>query len=119
MLTFLLGLLGGTALGGGYVLLNTPRSGADNQRFVKEFYTTTKYNIENVQDKAGNMQDALAKLNEEVNYLQVDVVPDVMGSVNQLTEEADVHVRRINEGVLEMQNEIEAMNARIEARKNK
>lgn len=116
MFTFLLGALGGAALGGGYVLLNTPRSGKENQRFVKEFYYTTKYNIENVQDKASDMQNAMDALNAEMTYLQLDFMPDVMGSVNSLTEEADVYMRRINDGVTEMKNEVDAMNMRIAAR---
>lgn len=116
MFTFLLGALGGAALGGGYVLLNTPRSGKENQRFVKEFYYTTKYNIENVQDKASDMQNAMDALNAEMTYLQLDFMPDVMASVNSLTEEADVYMRRINDGVTEMKNEVDAMNMRIAAR---
>ena len=118
MFTFLLGALGGVALGGGYVLLNTPRSGKDNQRFVKDLYYTTKYNIEDVQDKAANFQEAMNTFNAELNYVQMDFVPEIMGSVNSLTEEADVYMRRINDGVNEMKTNIDAMNARIEARKN-
>ena len=117
MFTFLLSALGGAALGGGYVLLNTSRSGEENQRFVKEFYYTTKYNVENVQDKAGNMKNAMDALNAELNFLQVEFLPDVMGSVNSLAEEADVYMRRINDGVAEMTNEVDAMNMRIQARK--
>lgn len=118
MFTFLLGALGGVALGGGYVLLNTPRSGKDNQRFVKDLYYTTKYNIEDVQDKAANFQEAMNTFNAELNYVQMDFVPEIMGSVNSLTEEADVYMRRIDDGVNEMKTNIDAMNARIEARKN-
>src|SRR5699024_10113392 len=118
MFTFLLGTLGGVALGGSYVLLNTPRSGADNQRLVKDLYYTTKYNMEEVQDKATNFQDAMATLNNELSYVQLDFVPEVMNSVNSLTEEADVYMRRINDSVNEMKTDVEAMNMRIEARKN-
>ena len=118
MFTFLLGTLGGVALGGGYVLLNTPRSGKENQRFVKDLYYTTKYNIEDVQDKAANFQDAMNTLNTELNYVQMDFVPEIMSSVNSLTEEADVYMRRINDGVNDMKTDVDAMNARIEARKN-
>lgn len=118
MFTFLLGALGGAALGGGYVLLNTPRSGADNQRFVKEFYTTTELNVKNVQDKAGNLQQAVTKLTEELNAVQLDIIPEIMSSVNRLQQEADVHVRRINDGAEDMKKEVDAMNARIQARQN-
>ena len=116
MFTFLLGALGGAALGGGYVLLNTPRSGEGNQRFVKDFYYTTKYNVENVQDKAGNMKHAMNALNAELNFLKAEFLPDVMGSVNSLAEETDVYMRRINEGVEEMTTEVDAMKMRIDTR---
>ena len=118
MFTFLLGALGGIALGGSYVLLNTPRSGEDNQRFVKDLYYTTKYNIEDVQDKAANFQDAMNTFNTELNYVQLDFIPDIMGSVNSLTDEADIYMRRINDSVNEMKADVEAMNTRIEARKD-
>lgn len=118
MFTFLLGTLGGVALGGGYMLLNTPRSGKDNQRFMKDLYHTTKYNVEEVQDKAADFQEATNTLNTELNYVQMEFVPEVMNSVNNLTEEADLYIRRINDGVNEMKTDIDAMNARIEARKN-
>lgn len=118
MFTFLLGTLGGIALGGSYVLLNTPRSGEDNQRFVKDLYYTTKYNIEDVQDKAANFQDAMNTFNTELNYVQLDFIPDIMGSVNSLTDEADIYMRRINDSVNEMKADVEAMNTRIEARKD-
>src|SRR5690625_3759029 len=118
MFTFLLGALGGIALGGSYVLLNTPRSGEDNQRFVKDLYYTTKYNIEDVQDKAANFQDAMNTFNTELNYVQLDFIPDIMGSVNSLTDEADIYMRRINDSVNEMKTDVEAMNTRIEARKD-
>ena len=118
MFSFLLGTLGGVALGGSYVLLNTPRSGVDNQRFVKDLYYTRKYNIQDVQDKATNFQDAMTTLNNELNFVQVDFVPEVMNSVNSLSEEADVYMRRINDSLNEMKADVEAMNMRIEARKN-
>src|SRR5699024_4234495 len=118
MFSFLLGTLGGVALRGSYVLLNTPRSGADNQRFVKDLYYTTKYNIQEVQDKATNFQDAMTTLNNELNFVQVDFVPEVMNSVNSLSEEADEYMRRINDSLNEMKADVEAMNMRIEARKN-
>ena len=118
MFTFLLGTLGGVALGGSYVLLNTPRSGADNQRFVKDLYYTTKYNVEEVQDKGANFQEAMATLRNELNNVQLNFVPEVTNSVNSLSEEADVYMRRINDSVNEMKADVEAMNMRIEARKN-
>ena len=118
MFTFLLGTLGGVALGGSYVLLNTPRSGADNQRFVKDLYYTTKYNVEEVQDKGANFQEAMATLKNELNNVQLNFVPEVTNSVNSLSEEADVYMRRINDSVNEMKADVEAMNMRIEARKN-
>ena len=116
MFTFLLGTLGGIALGGSYVLLNTPRSGEDNQRFVKNLYYTTKYNIEDVQDKAANFQDAMNTFNTELNYVQLDFIPDIMGSVNSLTDEADIYIT-INDSVNEMKADVEAMNTRIKQEK--
>jgi len=118
MFTFLLGVAGGLALGGGYVLLNTPRSGHDNKRVIQDLYYTTKYNVEDVQEKSTNFQEAMNHFKAELTFVQNEFVPEVMSDVNQLTEEAQVHVRRINDSVNEMKTDVEAMNERIEVRKN-
>jgi gas vesicle protein len=116
MFTFMLGAIGGALFSGSYVLLNTPRTGKENQRFVKEFYYTTKENVEDVSDKTANVQDALHNLNQEVNKLQLDFVPDIMHDVHNFQTEAEVYKRRINDGIQEINTEVDLLKNRIQAK---
>ncbi len=116
MFTFMLGAIGGALFSGSYVLLNTPRTGKENQRFVKEFYYTTKDNVEDVSDKTANVQDALHHLNREVNKLQLDFVPDIMHDVHNFQTEVEVYKRRINDGIQEINTEVDLMKNRIQAK---
>lgn len=118
MFTFMLGALGGAALGGSYVLLNTPRSGKENRYAVKNYVETARYNVENVQDKTADVQNAVENLKTEINLLQWDTVPDIMESVDEFTTEATVYTRRINDEISVINGEVEDMNARIEAQKD-
>ncbi len=113
MFSFLIGALGGAAISGGYVLLRTPRTGQENQQFVKDFVNTTKNNVEDVQTKAGNVQFAVNQLKTEVAKIQVNLVPEVMEIVEGFQTEAQVYTRRINDGVADINNEVKAMNMRI------
>lgn len=118
MFTFILSALGGAVIGSSYVLLRTPRTGKENQYFVKDLVQTTQANIQDVSDKAVTMQQAMTNLTTEVQILQVDFVPEVTSIANRFSDEAAVYTRRINDGVAEINREVENMNARIEARKN-
>lgn len=113
MFTFMLGAIGGAVVSGTYVLLNTPRTGKENQKFVKEFYYTTKENVEHVSDKAANTQNAVTNLKLEANKLQLDFIPEVMRTADDFKTEAEVYTRRINDSIQEINQEVEAMNARI------
>lgn len=113
MFSFLTGLLGGAAIGGGYVLLRTPRSGSENQLFVKDFYNTTKTNVADVQDKASNLQAAVKQLNAEVTKLQVGFVPEVQKIAEDFQTEATVYTRRINNEIQQINNHTEVMTNRI------
>lgn len=113
MFSFLTGLLGGAAIGGGYVLLRTPRSGSENQIFVKNFVNTTKTNVADVQDKASNLQAAVKELNAEITKLQVGFVPEVMEIVDDFQVEASVYTRRITDEIEQINNHTEVMTNRI------
>ena len=113
MFSFLTGLLGGAAIGGGYVLLRTPRSGSENQIFVKNFVNTTKTNVADVQDKASNLQAAVKELNAEITKLQVGFVPEVMEIVDDFQVEASVYTRRITDEIEQINNHTEVTTNRI------
>ena len=112
----MLGAIGGALFSGSYVLLNTPRTGRENQIFIKDLYYTTKDNAEEVSDKTANVQDALHHLNMEVNKLQLDFVPEITRDVHNFQTEVEVYKRRINDEVQEINKEVELMNNRIQAK---
>lgn len=114
MFTFMLGAIGGAVVSGSYVLLRTPRTGKENQQFMKDFYHTTKANVEDVSDKASNLQASVNNLNVEVAKLQTGFLPEMMHIAKNFQTEANVYSRRINDGVQEINQEVELMNARIQ-----
>lgn len=121
MFPFLIGLLGGAAAGGGYVLLNNPRSGSENQIFVKNYVNNTKENVKDVQDKASNVQAAINDVKTEVTKLQVGFIPEVKTIVEDFQTEAAVYSRRItdeidviNQHATVMTNRINAQNQEVQ-----
>ena len=113
MFSFLAGLLGGAAVGGGYVLLRTPRSGSENQLFVKNFVETTKSNVEDVQSKASNVQAAVQGLNAEFTKLQVGFIPEVQKIAEDFQTEATLYTRRIQGEIDNISQQAEVMTNRI------
>ncbi|MDN6161722.1 MAG: YtxH domain-containing protein [Pisciglobus halotolerans] len=107
MLTFLLSTLGGAIIGGSYVLIRTPRSGKENQLFVKNFLETTQKNIDDVSVQAAELQDSLNNLNTEIKKVQQTFIPEVSDISEDFKNNAKVSNRRI-------QNEIEDINLELE-----
>ena len=116
MFTFMVGALGGALVSGSYVLLRTKRTGKENQQFVKDFYHTTKANAENVSDKASNVKASVNNLNVEVAKLQTGFMPEMMAIADDFKTEATVYTRRINDGIQDINQEVDLMNARIQAK---
>lgn len=115
MFTFMLGAIGGAVVSGSYVLLRTPRTGKENQEFVKEFYHTTKANVENVQDKTSDVQAAVNNLKVEATKLQLNFLPEVKGIADDFQTEAEVYKRRINDELDVINQEVNLMKARVQA----
>ena len=110
----MLGALGGAVVSGSYVLIRTKRTGKENQKFVKDFYQTTKANVENVSDKVSNVQASVQDLNVEVAKIQTGFMPEMMTIANNFQTEAKVYTRRINDGIQEINQEVDLQNARIQ-----
>jgi len=116
MFTFMLGAIGGAVAGGSYVLLRTPRTGKENRRFAKDFYQTTKANVETVSNEATKVENAAQNLRAEVNKLQLDFIPEMMGTAEDFKTEADVYQRRINDSMNIITNEVDSLQARIKTK---
>lgn len=116
MFSFIISASVGALLGGSYVLLRTTRTGKENQEFIKEYYYTTKGNAEEVQDKLSNVQASVNNLKVEVTKLQTGALPEIMHIADDFKTEADVYTRRINDGIQDITQEVDAMKHRIEAK---
>lgn len=106
MLTFLLSTVGGAIIGSSYVLLRTPRSGKENQQFIKEFIQTTQTNIDHVADQAADLQQSLNNLTFEIKNVQQYFVPDLLKIAEDFKVEAAVSSRRIQDELQEIEREI-------------
>ena len=107
MLTFLLSTLAGASIGSSYVLLRTPRSGRENQKFIKDFITTTKVNIDHVSEQAVELEQSLNTLTREVRNIQQHFVPELLDITDDFKTEMDSSKRRINDEVQEINRELE------------
>ena len=68
MFTFTLSALAGALIGGSYVLIRTPRTGEENQQFVKDFIQTTQDNLQNVSDQALSVEQTKAVITKLIQY---------------------------------------------------
>lgn len=109
MFTFTLSALAGALIGGSYVLIRTPRTGEENQQFVKEFVQTTKLNLQNVSEQALNMEHAIQNLTTEIQIIQESFIPEVMEIADDFKTEAAVSTRRINDEIVEINRELSSL----------
>lgn len=107
MFTFTLSALVGALIGGSYVLVRTPRTGKENQEFMKNFIHTTQANIQNVSDQALGVEQAIRNLTTEIQNIQADFIPEVINIANDFKAEAAVSTRRINDEMEEINRELE------------
>lgn len=106
MLTFTLSALAGALIGGSYVLIRTPRTGKENQQFVKDFIQTTQENIQNVSEQALSVEQAIQNLTTEVQNIQKNFIPDIIEIAEDFKIEAAVSTRRINDEITEINREL-------------
>lgn len=107
MFTFTLSALAGAVIGGSYVLVRTPRTGKENQLFIKDFIETTQDNIQNVSNQALNMEQAIKNLTTEVQNIQSDFLPEVIDIADDFKNEAALSTRRIDEDLTEINRELD------------
>lgn len=106
MFTFTLSALAGALIGGSYVLIRTPRTGEENQQFVKDFIQTTQDNLHNVSEQALNVEQAIRNLTTEVQNVQETFIPDVIEIAEDFKIDAAISTRRINDELLEINREL-------------
>lgn len=106
MFTFTLSALAGALIGGSYVLIRTPRTGEENQQFVKDFVQTTQDNLENVSEQVLSVEQAIRNLTTEVQNVQETFIPEVMEIAEDFKTEATVSTRRINDEITEINRKL-------------
>lgn len=106
MFTFTLSALAGALIGGSYVLIRTPRTGKENQQFVKDFVQTTQDNLQNVSNQALSVEQAIQNLTTEVQNIQYTFIPEVMEIAEDFKTEAAISTRRINDEIHEINREL-------------
>lgn len=106
MLTFTLSALAGALIGGSYVLIQTPRTGKENQEFVKDFIQTTQANLKNISDQALSVEQAIRNLTNEVQNIQQTFIPEVLDLAMNFKAEAEISTRRINDEIQEINREL-------------
>lgn len=114
MLTFTLSALAGALIGGSYVLIRTPRTGKENQQYVKNFVQTTQENLKNVSDQGLNVEQAIRNLTVEVQNIQQDFLPEVLDLAKDFKTEAAISTRRINDEINEISREVDNLDLPID-----
>lgn len=110
MLTFLLSTIGGAIIGGSYVLIRTPRSGKENQLFVKDFIQTTEKNVDHLSNQVLGLQQSLNQLNNEIQNVQDVFVPELLEITDDFQNHAEVSSRRIKSDLDNINNELNHLN---------
>ena len=107
MFTFLLSALAGASIGGSYVLLRTPRSGQENQAFIKDFIQTTKTNLDYVTEQASELEQSVYNLTNEIQNIQSYFLPDLMEVAKDFQEDVQISKRRIHDEMNEINRELD------------
>lgn len=107
MFTFTVSALAGVLIGGSYVLIRTPRTGKENQEFVKNFIQTTQANVQNVSEQAQGVEQAIQNLTTEIQKIQVDFIPEMIDIAEDFKNEVTISTRRINDEVEDINREID------------
>lgn len=104
---FLLGSLSGIILGGIYGLLQTPRSGKENQEHIKTYIDETTYHVQDVADRINDLKSAISQLTQEGKNLQEGFVADVQTLSDEYMNEAEPRLRRIQDQTEKITKDIE------------
>lgn len=104
---FLLGSLSGLVLGGIYGLVKTPRSGKENQEFLKDYIDETNHHVQDVTDKVNDLKHSIGTLTNEAKFVQNEFMADVQSTVSEFQYEAEPRLRRIQDKTEKIQSEVE------------
>lgn len=104
---FIFGTLSGVIVGGIYGLINTPRSGKDNQKALKNYADETTDYIQDISDNINDLQQSISQLKNEVSFVQNDVMDEMNLIAKEFQHEAEPRLRRIQEKTEKMQTEVQ------------
>lgn len=103
----LLGTVSGLVLGGIYGLVNTPRSGKENQEALKAYIDETTYHVQDVTEKVNDLKFAVSQLTAESKFVQDEFMTDIQKIATDFQYEAEPRLRRIQEKAAKIQREVE------------
>lgn len=112
---FLLGTLSGIVLGGVYGLLNTPRSGKENQEMFKAYIDDNTKQFNDVQDKLKDLKMAIQNVTDEGMKLQTEFMTDIQRISNDYLYEAQPRMDRIKRKTDKINKDVEAATVNIKA----
>src|SRR5690625_3343223 len=92
---FLLGSLSGLVVGGIYGLIKTPRSGKENQDYLKDYIDETNRHVQDVTDKVNDLKHSISTLTNEAKFVQNEFMTDIQSTVSEFRYEAEPRLRRI------------------------
>ena len=94
---FMNGLFLGSAAGGIYGLLKSPRTGKENRVALKSYVDDTTLLVNDVSKSVNDLKGAIAQLTNEGKNLAEEFTQDVKESVDEFSFEAEPRLRRIQE----------------------
>lgn len=105
---FFWGLVTGGIAGAAYGLLTTPRSGKENQLFIKEYIQDTTDHVQDVSAKLTDLQGAVQTLAEEGRYFTTVFSKEMDQTISNFTYEAEPRLQRIQENADKLLKDAEA-----------
>lgn len=108
-----LGLITGLIAGGVYRLLNTPRSGKENQEMAKDYLDDATYHVEDVTEKVKELKTAVSQLTNEGKTLATAFASDMDKTAKDFMYEAEPRIRRIQEKAEVLQKDVEETSEKL------
>lgn len=107
MANFKSGLLTGAIIGGLYGLLKAPRAGKETRESLKKYLDQTTDDVNDVKFKMDGLTNALKRLSNEGIQSVQEATEEIKISIQHFAEENEPRVRRVNEKITQLTNDIE------------
>lgn len=104
---FVQGIFFGLGVGGLLGLLNTPHSGSENRRRLKEYINENKEAVDDLSRDLKGLQNSLSTLSEEGMAVADTATKDLTESVTEFAQKNQPRIRRVTDSLSKLMEDTE------------